>query len=230
MPNGAGVYRGIRANMEQTWVCIGLDHYGRGLPGETAHIVGKGICTRHDATCWLRSGYGRAVDTLRNSCSGAAGPMALIAPPASRVCELRASGRSPAHNRVRASDAAGPAIGQGRRRPGRRCPLRLMEARSLHKTIRPAGAGARERVRHRCRPLRGRLPGVGLAGPGLCAGVDGVLGRAQGRGVGQVEVADRVDGHAVAPVPLQVCTAGAASPVRFGRVTWQRRTVYVAAG
>ena len=29
IPEPAGAYRGIRANMEQTWGCIGLDHHNR---------------------------------------------------------------------------------------------------------------------------------------------------------------------------------------------------------
>src|SRR3984957_16439313 len=41
------------------------------------------------------------------------------------------------------------------------------------------------------------LSGGGPAGPGLGAGLDGVPGGAEGRGVGQVEVADPVDDHAV---------------------------------
>src|SRR5258705_11730922 len=41
------------------------------------------------------------------------------------------------------------------------------------------------------------LAGAGLAGPGLGAGLDGGPGGAERRGVGQVEVADLIDGHAV---------------------------------
>jgi Diol dehydratase reactivase ATPase-like domain len=43
IPSGAGPYRGIRANMEQTSACTGLDHYGRGV----RVIVGRGIDARH---------------------------------------------------------------------------------------------------------------------------------------------------------------------------------------
>src|ERR1035441_440701 len=39
IPGGAGPYRGIRANMEQTSGCSGLDHYGRGVRA----MAGKGI-------------------------------------------------------------------------------------------------------------------------------------------------------------------------------------------
>jgi hypothetical protein len=33
VPDAARAYRGIRANMEQTSLCIGLDRYGRGCLG-----------------------------------------------------------------------------------------------------------------------------------------------------------------------------------------------------
>jgi len=42
-----------------------------------------------------------------------------------------------------------------------------------------------------------RLTGPGLTDPGLSGHLDGVPGTAQRRGVGQVQVADLIDGHAV---------------------------------
>jgi hypothetical protein len=33
IPDAGGAYRGIRATVEQTSLCIGLDHYGRGRLG-----------------------------------------------------------------------------------------------------------------------------------------------------------------------------------------------------
>src|SRR5579862_4577136 len=44
---------------------------------------------------------------------------------------------------------------------------------------------------------RRRMSGVDVPGPGLGAGLDGVPGAAQRRGVGQVQVAERLDAHAV---------------------------------
>lgn len=39
IPGGAGPYRGIRATMEQSWGCIGLDHHGRVPLGHTLTSV-----------------------------------------------------------------------------------------------------------------------------------------------------------------------------------------------
>ena len=54
IPGGAGPYRGIRANMEQTLVCIGLDHHGRGHLGRGGErlkpMVGNGIDIWRGAT------------------------------------------------------------------------------------------------------------------------------------------------------------------------------------
>jgi hypothetical protein len=61
IPDNAGPYRGIRANMEQTWIRTGLDHCGQdigGAVGETVGIVGNGIDAWRGATYHLRSGSG----------------------------------------------------------------------------------------------------------------------------------------------------------------------------
>jgi hypothetical protein len=59
IPDAAGAYRGIRANMEQTSVALVLDQYAmaRGARlrearyGEAVAIVGKGTGARYDAPC-----------------------------------------------------------------------------------------------------------------------------------------------------------------------------------
>ena len=61
IPRAAGQYRDIRANMEQTSACIGLDHYAEGVravAGEPITIVGKGIDAWRDAIRRARSESG----------------------------------------------------------------------------------------------------------------------------------------------------------------------------
>ena len=51
LPGRTGTYRDVRANMEQTSVCTGLDHHGRGRldPGDNRRRQGHG--SSRNATC-----------------------------------------------------------------------------------------------------------------------------------------------------------------------------------
>src|SRR5579875_732772 len=75
-----------------------------------------------------------------------------------------------------------------------------MSLRGPQPRTRPVTPAATSSARHTCvitaRFIPPMLRSRG-AGPGLGAGLDGVPGAAERRGVGQVQVADGVDGHAV---------------------------------
>jgi hypothetical protein len=71
MTAAASPYWDIRANIEQTSVCIGLDHYGRGVWGmaeEAITIVGKGIDAWRNANVRCNRSPAEATDTVRDPC------------------------------------------------------------------------------------------------------------------------------------------------------------------